>query len=167
MRPAHETPVRVTGMEQLLMCVFLVPTYTPTHESAQHVLSTGLTMSILRREFCSRGFSSVSVLLVRRLSRSQEMTKTHHSQHLWNEWRQREGWSGAERVGMPVLFRGQHMSRAQWPPDFLQPSKIHIACQEITVAAENNKLVIDWQVIYIYLYHRTIWCLLVEILWVC
>lgn len=32
-------------------------------------------------------------------------------------------------------------------PDFLQPSKIHIACQEIAIAAEDNKLVIDWQVI--------------------
>lgn len=129
-------------------CVcFPYPTHTPAQESTQHVLSTGLTVNNLRREFCSRGFSSVSVLLVRRLLRSQETTKTHYSQHLWNEQRQREGWPGTERVGMSVLFHGQHMSRAQWPPDFLQPRKVYIACQEIAIAAEDNKLVIDWQVI--------------------
>lgn len=53
----------------------------------------------------------------------------------------------AERVGMLILSHGQHMSREQGPPDFLQPSKIHIACQEIAIAAENNRLVTDWQVI--------------------
>lgn len=146
-RPAHETRVGVTKMERLLVCVFLVPTYTPAHESAPRVLSTGLTVSILRREFCSRGFSSVSVLLVRRLLRSQEITKTRYSQHLWNEWRRREGGPGSGESGMPVLFRGQHMSRAQGPPDFLQPGKTHIACREIAIADENNKLVTDWQVI--------------------
>lgn len=151
-------------------CVcFPYPTHTPAQESTQHVLSTGLTVNNLRREFWSRGFSSVSVLLVRRLLRSQETTKTRYSQHLWNEWRQREGWPGAERVSMSVLFHGQHMSRAQWRPR-LPATQQDPHCLSRNCHCSWRQQAGNWlagNLIYIYLYHKTIWCLLVEILWVC
>lgn len=168
-RPAHETRVGVTGMEQLLVCVFPVPTYTPAHESAQRVLSTGLTVSILRREFCSRGFSSVSVLLVRRLLRSQEITKTRHSQHLWNEWRRREDRPGSGESG--------HASPIPWTAHEQGAGTTRLPATQQDLHCLSRNCHCSWKqqagnwlagnLIYIYLYHRTIWSLLVEILWVC